>query len=55
MAIRQLVKEGVKGKFVRLLARWGRRWGWQSPSLLLHLPPAVAGTAKHYCTDYGIF
>lgn len=31
MAIRQLVKGGVKGKFVCLPARWGWRWGWQSP------------------------
>lgn len=55
MAIRQLVKEGVKGKFVCLPVWWGWRGDWQSPSLVLHLPPAIAGTEKHCCSGYGIF
>lgn len=42
MVIRQLVKEGVKGKFVCLPVLRG----WQSLSPVLCLPPAIAGTEK---------
>lgn len=51
MAIRQFVKEGVKGKFVCLpvLGRAGNL------SPVLHLPPATAGTERLYCTSDGHF
>lgn len=51
MVIRQLVKEGVKGKFVCLPVLRG----WQSPSPVLCLPPDIAGTEKLYCTSDGHF